>query len=76
MVAPQPEQSLQQISSQFRDALRLDTLDQNSENKVCHCLFPLFLLLWGQPGYSIEQLVSMTVIELLLYLNWRRSRMF
>ncbi|XP_062147780.1 uncharacterized protein LOC133856742 isoform X2 [Alnus glutinosa] len=33
MVAPQPEQSLQQISSQFRDALRLDALDQNSENK-------------------------------------------
>ncbi|GMY07603.1 hypothetical protein FCV25MIE_02842 [Fagus crenata] len=33
LVAPQSEQSLQQISSHFRDALRLDTLDQNTENK-------------------------------------------
>ncbi|KAM3729666.1 hypothetical protein ACB098_12G029400 [Castanea mollissima] len=33
LVVPQPEQNLQQISSQFRDALRLDTLEQNSENK-------------------------------------------
>nr|POE99205.1 hypothetical protein CFP56_63684 [Quercus suber] len=33
MVVPQSEQSLQQISSQFRDALRLDALEQNSENK-------------------------------------------
>ena len=44
MVIPQSEQSLQQISSQFRDALRLDTLEQNSENKVCHYLLLVFLL--------------------------------
>lgn len=35
LVAPQPQQSLQHISSQFHDALRLDTLSQNSETKVC-----------------------------------------
>ncbi|XP_057479592.1 uncharacterized protein LOC130766879 isoform X2 [Actinidia eriantha] len=32
-VAPQPQQSLQHISSQFHDALRLDPLSQNSETK-------------------------------------------
>ncbi|XP_059451581.1 uncharacterized protein LOC132182347 isoform X4 [Corylus avellana] len=34
LVTPQTDLSLQQISSQFRDALRLDTLDQKSENKA------------------------------------------
>ncbi|KAL7230094.1 hypothetical protein ACSBR2_008599 [Camellia fascicularis] len=33
LVAPQPEQSLQHISSQFHDALRLDPLPQNNETK-------------------------------------------
>ncbi|OAY59564.1 uncharacterized protein LOC110625778 isoform X2 [Manihot esculenta] len=33
MVASQPEQRLQQISSQFNDSLRLNTLDKNSEAK-------------------------------------------
>ncbi|XP_041009698.1 uncharacterized protein LOC121253842 isoform X2 [Juglans microcarpa x Juglans regia] len=33
LIATQPEQSLQQISSQFHDALKLDNLDRNSENK-------------------------------------------
>ncbi|KAJ4726737.1 Reticulocyte-binding 2 a [Melia azedarach] len=33
LVAPQPEQNLQQISSQFHEALRLNTLDRNSESK-------------------------------------------
>ncbi|XP_057951682.1 uncharacterized protein LOC131146242 isoform X2 [Malania oleifera] len=33
LVAPQPQQSLQQISSQFHEALRLDSLEQNSETK-------------------------------------------
>lgn len=44
LVVPQSEQNLQQISSQFRDALRLDTLEQNSENKVCHYLLLVLLL--------------------------------
>lgn len=35
VVASQPDQSLQQISSQFHDALRLNSFDQNSETKVC-----------------------------------------
>lgn len=38
IVAPQTEQSLQQISSQFRHALRLDTVEQNCESKVCSYL--------------------------------------
>ncbi|KAG7980416.1 hypothetical protein I3843_05G181600 [Carya illinoinensis] len=33
LIATQPEQSLQQISSQFHDVLKLDNLDRNSENK-------------------------------------------
>ncbi|KAF5442664.1 hypothetical protein F2P56_035298 [Juglans regia] len=33
VAAPKPEQSLHQISSQSHDAVRLDTLDQNGENK-------------------------------------------
>ncbi|XP_057997571.1 uncharacterized protein LOC131176542 [Hevea brasiliensis] len=33
VVSSQPEQSLQQISSQFSDSLRLNSLDQNSEAK-------------------------------------------
>ncbi|KAK2634037.1 hypothetical protein Ddye_028829 [Dipteronia dyeriana] len=33
LVAPQPEQNLQQISAQFHEALRLGTLEQNSEAK-------------------------------------------
>ncbi|XP_057463872.1 LOW QUALITY PROTEIN: uncharacterized protein LOC130753729 [Actinidia eriantha] len=33
LVAPQSQQSLQHISSQFHDALRLDPLSQNSETK-------------------------------------------
>lgn len=33
MVAPQPQQGLQQISSQFHDALRLNPLEQHSEIK-------------------------------------------
>ncbi|GFZ06358.1 hypothetical protein Acr_18g0005530 [Actinidia rufa] len=33
LVAPQSQQSLQHISSQFHDGLRLDTLSQNSETK-------------------------------------------
>ncbi|KAG2701362.1 hypothetical protein I3843_06G037200 [Carya illinoinensis] len=33
VAAPKPEQSLHQISSQSHDAVRLDSLDQNSENK-------------------------------------------
>ncbi|KAM1407572.1 hypothetical protein ACFX2F_002132 [Malus domestica] len=34
LVSSQPDQSLQQISSQFRTALRLESLEQNSETKV------------------------------------------
>ncbi|KAF2299490.1 hypothetical protein GH714_032175 [Hevea brasiliensis] len=34
VVSSQPEQSLQQISSQFSDSLRLNSLDQNSEAKT------------------------------------------
>ncbi|KAF5947474.1 hypothetical protein HYC85_013431 [Camellia sinensis] len=33
LVAPQPQQSLQHISSQFREALRIDSLSQDSETK-------------------------------------------
>ncbi|XWS61401.1 hypothetical protein CRYUN_Cryun07bG0123100 [Craigia yunnanensis] len=33
IVDPQPEPSLQQVSSQFHDALRLDTLEQSYESK-------------------------------------------
>ncbi|KAL5737025.1 hypothetical protein ACOSQ2_031813 [Xanthoceras sorbifolium] len=33
LVAPQPEQNLQQISAQFHEVLRLDTLERNSEVK-------------------------------------------
>ncbi|TXG57460.1 hypothetical protein EZV62_015289 [Acer yangbiense] len=33
LVAPQPEQNLQQISAQFYEALRLGTLERNSEAK-------------------------------------------
>lgn len=33
--ASQPDQTLQQISSQFHDMLRLNSFDQNSETKVC-----------------------------------------
>ena len=35
LVSPQPQPSLQQISSQFHKALRLSPLEQSSE-KVCH----------------------------------------
>ncbi|KAF5731283.1 hypothetical protein HS088_TW19G00890 [Tripterygium wilfordii] len=38
LVAPQTEQSLQQISSQFRDALRLDSRERNSETKEQNAL--------------------------------------
>lgn len=43
LAAPQPEKNLQQISSQFHDALRLNALEHNSESKVCLslCLFGL-----------------------------------
>ncbi|ONI25732.1 hypothetical protein PRUPE_2G317300 [Prunus persica] len=34
LVSSQPEQSLQQISSQFHNSLRLDSLEQNSETKA------------------------------------------
>ncbi|XP_048421351.1 uncharacterized protein LOC103951599 isoform X2 [Pyrus x bretschneideri] len=34
LVSSQPDQSLQQISSQFHNALRLDSLEQNSETKA------------------------------------------
>ncbi|KAL9437055.1 hypothetical protein AB3S75_022986 [Citrus x aurantiifolia] len=33
LAAPQPEKNLQQISSQFHDALRLNALEHNSESK-------------------------------------------
>ena len=35
LVNPQPEQSLQEISSQFNDALRLHPPERNTETKVC-----------------------------------------
>lgn len=57
LVAPQPEQSLQQISSQFRDALRLDTLDQNSEIKEPNVLSSTNHGLEGQVS-TAEQLSS------------------
>ncbi|KAJ6874532.1 hypothetical protein NC652_034279 [Populus alba x Populus x berolinensis] len=38
LVTPQPEQSLQEISSQFSDALRLNTLEQTIEMKDQHVL--------------------------------------
>lgn len=37
LVNPQPEQSLQEISSQFNDALRLNPPERNTETKVCAC---------------------------------------
>ncbi|KAG5558911.1 hypothetical protein RHGRI_008751 [Rhododendron griersonianum] len=54
LVAPQPQQSLQHISSQFHDALRLDTLSQNSETKEKSITTSTNHGLEGQ-GFTTEQ---------------------
>jgi hypothetical protein len=50
LVTPQPEQSLQEISSQFSDALRLNTLEQTIEMKVCAYFCSMFLCFSGAIG--------------------------
>ncbi|KAG5536164.1 hypothetical protein RHGRI_023827 [Rhododendron griersonianum] len=57
LVAQQPQQSLQHISSQFHDALRLDTLSQNSETKEKSITTSTYHGLAGQ-GFTTEQEAS------------------
>lgn len=54
LVAPQPQQSLQHVSSQFHDALRLDSLSENSETKEKTVTTSTNHGLEGQ-GFTIEQ---------------------
>ncbi|PSS04491.1 Unconventional myosin-XVIIIa like [Actinidia chinensis var. chinensis] len=57
LVAPQSQQSLQHISSQFHDALRLDPLSQNSETKEKATATLSNHVLEGQ-GFPTEQASS------------------
>ncbi|KAA8540086.1 hypothetical protein F0562_026778 [Nyssa sinensis] len=57
LVAPQPQESLQHITSQFHDALRLDPLTQSSETKEINVITLNNHGLEGQ-GLSTEQASS------------------
>lgn len=78
LVSPQIEQSLQQISSQFPDSLRLDSLEKSSETKVRKLLcFTSFFFYMAGAGQTVNfSVASMEDIQLNLHLNRHMSRMF
>lgn len=88
LVAPQTDKDMQKISSQFHSSLILESLQQNSETKVCHFLstFPLlsnsssvFLFLASAMSLAclmFTQLANWVGVDLFLYWHRYRSKMF
>ena len=77
LVSPQTDESLQQISSQFTDSLRLDSIEKTSETKVRQFLILLlfFFYLAGAGrtvSFSVESLED---TQLNLHLHSHMSRM-
>lgn len=77
LVSPQTDESLQQISSQFTDSFRLDSIEKTSETKVRQFLILLlfFFYLAGAGrtvSFSVESLED---TQLNLHLNRHMSRM-
>lgn len=62
LVSPQTEQSLQQISSQFPDSLRLDSLEKSSETKV---RFTSFFFYMAGAGQTVNFSVAWKIFSLI-----------
>lgn len=75
LVSPQTDESLQQISSQFTDSLRLDSIEKTSETKVKQFLIFFFFYFAGAGQTVRFSVVSLEDTQLNLHLNRHMSRM-